>query len=63
MGWPLRVGIRNGDSSSNERSKQLKAPPQILITTPESLTLCSAIARPKSCLASSMPWCSMNGTS
>ena len=39
MGWPLRVGIRNGDSSSNERSKQLKAPPQILITTPESLTL------------------------
>ena len=39
MGWPLRVGIRNGDSSSTERSKQLKAPPHILITTPESLTL------------------------
>ena len=39
MGWPLRVGIRNGDSKSSERSKQLKAPPQILITTPESLTL------------------------
>ena len=39
MGWPLRVGIRNGDSSSSERSKQLKTPPQILITTPESLTL------------------------
>ena len=39
MGWPLRVGIRNGDSSSSERSKQLKSPPQILITTPESLTL------------------------
>ena len=27
MGWPLRVGIRNGDSSSSERSKQLKTPP------------------------------------
>ena len=39
MNWPLRVGIRNGDSSSSERSKQLKSPPQILITTPESLTL------------------------
>ena len=39
MGWPLRVGIRNGDSSSNERSKQMKSPPQILVTTPESLSL------------------------
>ena len=39
MGWPLRVGIRNGDSSSSERSKQLKSPPQILVTTPESLSL------------------------
>jgi ATP-dependent Lhr-like helicase len=39
MGWPLRVGIRNGDTKSNERSKQLKVPPEILVTTPESLTL------------------------
>ena len=39
MNWPLRVGTRNGDSSSSERSKQLKSPPQILITTPESLSL------------------------
>ena len=39
MQWPFRVGIRNGDSSSSERSKQLKTPPQILITTPESLSL------------------------
>ena len=39
MGWPLRIGIRNGDSSSSERSKQLKYPPQILVTTPESLSL------------------------
>ena len=39
MGWPLRVGIRNGDTKSNERTKQLKAPPEILVTTPESLTL------------------------
>ena len=39
MQWPLRVGTRNGDSSSSERSKQLRSPPQILVTTPESLTL------------------------
>ena len=39
MGWPLRLAIRNGDSSSHERSKQLRSPPQILITTPESLSL------------------------
>ncbi|NDC34685.1 MAG: ligase-associated DNA damage response DEXH box helicase [Synechococcaceae bacterium WB9_2_112] len=39
MGWPLRVGIRNGDTSSTERSRQLRTPPQILITTPESLSV------------------------
>jgi ATP-dependent Lhr-like helicase len=39
MGWPLRVGLRNGDTPSAERSRQLKAPPEILITTPESLAL------------------------
>jgi ATP-dependent Lhr-like helicase len=39
MGWPLRVAIRNGDTSSHERGKQLRSPPEILITTPESLSL------------------------
>jgi ATP-dependent Lhr-like helicase len=45
MGWPLRVAIRNGDTSSHERRKQLRTPPQILITTPESLSL--LLANPK----------------
>jgi ATP-dependent Lhr-like helicase len=45
MGWPLRVGIRNGDTSSYERSKQLRTPPQILISTPESLSV--LLANPK----------------
>ena len=39
MGWPLRVGLRNGDTSSHERARQLRHPPQVLVTTPESLSL------------------------
>lgn len=39
MGWPLTLGIRNGDTASSERSRQLRQPPQILITTPESLSV------------------------
>ena len=45
MGWPLRLAIRNGDTSSHERTKQLRTPPQILITTPESLSLLLANAK------------------
>jgi ATP-dependent Lhr-like helicase len=44
MGWPLQVGLRNGDTSSSQRSKQLRQPPEILITTPESL--CLLLANP-----------------
>jgi len=35
----VRVGIRSGDTPQNERAKQLRRPPEILITTPESLNL------------------------
>ena len=37
MRWPLQVGIRNGDTRTADRNRQVKTPPQILITTPESL--------------------------
>ena len=35
----LSVGVRNGDTSANERNKQRNKLPNILVTTPESLQL------------------------
>tara|TARA_B100001029_G_C14879611_1_gene349195 strand:- start:24 stop:494 length:471 start_codon:yes stop_codon:yes gene_type:complete len=35
----ITIGIRNGDTSPYEKRKQILQPPNILITTPESLSL------------------------
>jgi ATP-dependent Lhr-like helicase len=35
----IRVGLRSGDTTQNDRQKMLRKPPHILITTPESLAL------------------------
>ncbi len=35
----IRVGIRTGDTPAAERARMVKAPPDILVTTPESLYL------------------------
>ena len=39
LGMRWRVAIRTGDTSSGERAKMKKTPPEVLITTPESLHL------------------------
>lgn len=36
---PIRVALRSGDTSSHERQRQFLAPPHILLTTPESLSI------------------------
>lgn len=39
LNLPLRVEKRTGDTTSSARQKQAKNPPEILLTTPESLSL------------------------
>src|SRR3954447_275970 len=39
IGADVRVGIRTGDTPQKERAQMLRTPPDILITTPESLYL------------------------
>ena len=39
MGLPITVETRTGDTPANRRARQRENPPQILLTTPESLTL------------------------
>lgn len=39
MDLPWRVGVRTGDTKTTQRAKQREKPPELLITTPESLHL------------------------
>lgn len=44
--WPIRVAVRTGDTPAAQRQAMLRSPPQILVTTPESLYL--LLTSPKS---------------
>ncbi len=39
MGLPIRVETRTGDTPSDRKARQRARPPQVLLTTPESLSL------------------------
>jgi ATP-dependent Lhr-like helicase len=39
LGLPWQIGVRSGDTSLKERTRQKSKPPELLITTPESLHL------------------------
>jgi ATP-dependent Lhr-like helicase len=48
MGFPvpeIRIGMRSGDTPASARAAMLKKPPQILVTTPESLYLLLTAAK------------------
>jgi ATP-dependent Lhr-like helicase len=39
MGLPIRIATRTGDTSSDKRRQQRESPPDLLLTTPESLAV------------------------
>lgn len=43
LGMQWKVGVRNGDTTTNERAKQKRQMPEVLIITPESLHLLLAM--------------------
>ncbi len=43
--FKIRVSVRTGDTTPEEKTKQLKHPPHILITTPESLAIILSSSR------------------
>lgn len=52
----IRVAVRTGDTTSQEKAKMLKQPPHILITTPESLAIVLASIRFIDCIKD-VQWC------
>ena len=48
---PIRVQVRSGDTQPSERQRMLRRPPEILITTPESLALLLTTLRGRQALA------------
>ncbi|MBV9234104.1 MAG: DEAD/DEAH box helicase, partial [Candidatus Eremiobacteraeota bacterium] len=44
---PIRTAVRTGDTTPAERQRMLKAPPHVLVTTPESLFILLTAERPR----------------
>ena len=44
MGLPIRIETRTGDTPANRRARQKERPPQLLLTTPESLAVLLSLA-------------------
>ncbi len=47
----LRVGVRSGDTSTQQRANMVKKPPAFIVTTPESLYLMCTSSRARSALS------------
>src|SRR5262249_23732423 len=47
----IRIAVRTGDTPARERALQMRQPPHILITTPESLYILLTAARSRALLA------------
>ncbi len=47
---PVTIGVRTGDSTSSQRQTMLRRPPNLLVTTPESLYLYLTAARSRATL-------------
>lgn len=52
MGLPITIETRTGDTPANRRARQREHPPNILLTTPESLTLLLSLADANAMFAS-----------
>ena len=48
---PIRIAVRSGDTPQSERQRMLRRPPEIFITTPESLSLLLTTVRGRSMLS------------
>ncbi len=55
-GLGIRIGVRTGDTTASEKSKMLKKPPHILITTPESAAILLSTIKFKE-LLNNVSWC------
>jgi ATP-dependent Lhr-like helicase len=62
MGWTVQIESRTGDTSSHKKSRQLKKMPDVLITTPESLSVMLSYKDSQSGFNPCGVWCWMNGT-